>query len=74
MEIATPAEIDNELFSAEFIDQIAVITFKKDLLLYVSDLNLKELLFDYLDGLSKNDHVRLILIIGSPEKKGMKIT
>lgn len=64
------AEIDNELFSAERIDQIAVMTFKKDLLLYVSDLNLKELLFDYLDGISKNDAVRLILINGSPDKKG----
>jgi 2-(1,2-epoxy-1,2-dihydrophenyl)acetyl-CoA isomerase len=63
-------EIDNELFSAELIDQIAVMTFKKDLLLYVSDLNLKDLLFDYMDGISKNDTVRLILINGSPDKAG----
>ena len=70
MAILKSAEVNNELFSAEVIDQIAVMTFKKDLLLYVSDLNLKELLFDYLDGLSKNKHMRLLLIIGSPEKKG----
>jgi 2-(1,2-epoxy-1,2-dihydrophenyl)acetyl-CoA isomerase len=70
MAISKSAEVNNDLFSAEVIDQIAVMTFKKDLLLYVSDLNLKELLFDYLDGLSKNKHVRLLLIIGSPEKKG----
>ena len=72
MGITERLEIDNELFSAELVDQIAVMMFKKDLLLYVSDLNLKELLFDYLDGLSKNDNVRLILIIGSPEKKGVE--
>jgi len=63
-------ETDNELFSATLIDRIAMMTFKKDLLLYVSDLNLKDVLFDYLDYIANNDSVRLFLISGSPDKAG----
>ncbi len=70
MEQSASVETDNELFSTKLVDRIAIMSFKKDLLLYVSNLNLKDVLFNYLDYISNNDSVSLILINGSPDKTG----
>ena len=60
--------VEHNLFSAKQIDSIAVISFKKNLIRQLTNLHLKELLFDYLHEVSDNKSIKIVLILGSPEK------
>ncbi len=61
---------DTNLFKGTREDNIIIIRFKYNLLRNVSDIDAKELLFDYLRQISEDDTIKLILIFGSQEKTG----
>lgn len=61
-------DIENNLFNAEQIENIAVIRFKKNLIRQLTDLNIKEALFDYLHQAEDDRNIKVMLILGSPEK------
>jgi enoyl-CoA hydratase/carnithine racemase len=60
----------HDFFSATGHEDIVKLKFKEDLLVRASDFKAKDSLFDYLDLVSKSNEVKVVLIIGSPEKKG----
>jgi 2-(1,2-epoxy-1,2-dihydrophenyl)acetyl-CoA isomerase len=64
--------VEDNLFSAKQIDNIAIVSFKKNLIRQLTNLNLKEILFDYLHEVSDDEGIKIVLILGSPEKIGGK--
>ncbi len=63
-------DMTHDFFSAKRIDDIAVLNFKESLLLQAIDMKAKTFLFDCLEHISKNDAIKVVLIIGSPDKTG----
>jgi len=61
-------DVEHNLFNAEQIENIAVIRFKKNLIRQLTDLNIKEALFDYLHQAEDDRNIKVMLILGSPEK------
>ena len=59
-----------EFFSAQRLEHIVVIRFKENLLFYASDLSAKEKVMDYLDLVSENDSIKVLVILGFPYKRG----
>ena len=60
--------LEHEMFSATQIEEVAVIRFKGNLLFQLSDLHLKETLFDHLHKVSHSRDIKVILFFGSPDK------
>ena len=60
----------SEFFSAEQYQNIAIIRFKGHFLYSTTDLTSRDKLLDYFDRISKNEAVKVIIIITSPEKTG----
>jgi len=60
----------HDFFSAKRIDDIVMLKFNENLLFSATDLNLKQPLFDYLELISKSDEIKVVLIMGSPQKTG----
>ena len=63
-----PLNVDNHLFSAEQIGPVARIRFKGNLIRQLTDLNLKEGIFKYLHPVRDARSVRVVLLVGNPEK------
>ena len=70
MQKGTDLDQTYDFFSAKRIEDIVLMRFRENLLLHGTDLNARDSLFDYIDYVSKSDEVKVVLIIGSPEKKG----
>jgi len=70
MTIKSTAEQDSEFFSAEQQDSIAIIRFKGHFLYRTTDLTSRDKLLDHLDRISKNESIKVIVIISSQEKTG----
>lgn len=64
------AEQACDFFSAEQYENIAVIRFKGHFLYSTTDLSSRDKLLDYLDRISKNESIKVIVIISSPDKTG----
>ena len=62
--------VDHGFFSAEQNNDVLILKFKEDLLLRATDLNARDLFFNYLDTVSKYDSIKSIVIVGYSEKKG----
>lgn len=60
--------VEHNLFSAKQTDDIAIISFKKNLIRQLTNLSLKEPLFDYLNEASGDKGIKVVLMFGSPEK------
>ena len=60
----------HDFFSAKRIDDIVMLKFNENLLFSATDLNLKQPLFDYLELISKSDEIKVVIIMGSPQKRG----
>lgn len=60
--------MEHDLFSAEEKDGIAVLRFKDRPMDHVVDLDVKKILFDYLDRISACDGIKILLIMGANEK------
>jgi len=63
-----------DFFSVERIEDIIILNVKENLLLRAIDLEAKESLFQFLDNVSKDDAINVVLIIGSPKKTGREET
>jgi 2-(1,2-epoxy-1,2-dihydrophenyl)acetyl-CoA isomerase len=62
MDNKTVLAVDHDLFSGQTINEICILTFKKTPLLHISDLEAKELLLNYLESISCNNEIRILLI------------
>ncbi|MBW1733536.1 MAG: enoyl-CoA hydratase/isomerase family protein [Deltaproteobacteria bacterium] len=60
----------HNFFSAKRIDHMVVLKFNENLLFSATDLKIKQPLFDYLDLISKIDDIKVVLLMGSPHKRG----
>lgn len=63
-----PLISENPLFSAEFIEEIALIRLKGGLVRHLTNLNVKEDWFRYLHEVRSNKRIKVVLIMGNPEK------
>lgn len=70
MESHKKPDIDTSWFSARKENNIVVLDIKKNLLLRVDDIPAKEALFEYLRQISGDEAVKVLLIIGAPDKMG----
>jgi len=59
-----------DFFSGKRVGDILVLSFKENLLNHGTDLSARDLLFDYLELVSKSDAIKVVLIMGSPKKIG----
>ncbi len=58
----TTLTVDHNLFSGETINEICILTFKEKPLLHSTDLGAKESLFNYLEHISCQDEIKILLI------------
>ena len=63
-------EGDYEFFSGERIGNILLLSLKQNLMSKVTNLGAKTMFFDYLDLVSENDSLKVVVIWGSPGKTG----
>ncbi|MBW1744605.1 MAG: enoyl-CoA hydratase/isomerase family protein [Deltaproteobacteria bacterium] len=70
MEKECDFDVTQDFFSAKKVEDIAVLSFEENLLLRAIDLQAKTSLFACLERISKNDAIKVLLIMGSPEKTG----
>ena len=63
-------EGDFEFFSGERIGSILLLGMKRDFMFHVTNLSAKTIFFDYLDMVSRNDSLKVVVILGSPGKTG----
>jgi len=61
-----------DLFSTEQTDEVVIIRFKEDLLFRVTDLYARDAMIDYLDRVSENDSIKVIVIFFSPNRSGIE--
>jgi 2-(1,2-epoxy-1,2-dihydrophenyl)acetyl-CoA isomerase len=61
-------DMEHDLFSAKQIEQVAVVRFKGNLLVQLTELYPKEALFEYLREVSNNRDIKVLLLFGSQEK------
>ncbi|MBI9077460.1 MAG: enoyl-CoA hydratase/isomerase family protein [Desulfatibacillum sp.] len=66
--LAMHNEYENDSFAATRVDQVQVIRFKQNLLHHLTELDDKEALVQCLEHAGGDDSVRVILILGCPEK------
>lgn len=71
MSASSRLKFENQLFSGEQIDEVALIKLKADLLLKSSDLNIRDEFFEFINRVSANDEISVVLILGFPEKTGV---
>ena len=58
------------LFSSKRLEDIAILRFKKGFLFHIIDLRNRDTLLAYLDHISKTDSIKVVVIIGCPDKAG----
>jgi len=66
----TPLDGDYEFFSAETVEDIILLRFKKDLLVRTTDLQTTETLFKFIGRISNQVDIKVVVIINSPQKTG----
>lgn len=57
-------------FSANKMEDVAMITFKDRFLMNMTDLSIRDKIVNYLDLVSKSSEIKIVIIFGSPEAKG----
>jgi len=68
MKDKSKTSISHDYFSGSNVDQVAILEFLKTPLVRTADMNAKEALFEYLDLVSEDKSVKVLLIISSPHK------
>ena len=63
-------EGDYDFFSAKRVEDIVILNIKENILLQATDLTAKDSLLEYLELVSESDAIKVVLIIGAPQKKG----
>ena len=59
-----------DFFSAKRVGDAVILSFKEDILFRTTDLHNRDMLLAYLDRISKNNSIKAIVIISSPDKTG----
>ena len=59
-------------FSTEQTNEVVFIRFEGDLLFRITDLSARDAMLDYLDHVSENDSIKVIVIISSSSKSGIE--
>ncbi|MBW2596928.1 MAG: enoyl-CoA hydratase/isomerase family protein [Deltaproteobacteria bacterium] len=59
-----------DFFSAKRVENIVILNIKENILLQATDLTAKDSLFEYLELVSESDAIKVVLILGAPQKKG----
>ena len=59
-----------EFFTAERLNEIVMLRLKENLLFRATDLSVRDKVLDYLDGVSRTDSIKVVVIISSPEARG----
>lgn len=67
---STQFNVDYDFFSGEINDNIAILSFKEKPIMHTTDINGKEVFFDYLDFICTHGKVKVILIIWPSTKAG----
>jgi len=57
-------------FSAKMVEDIVILNLKENILLQATNLTAKYSLLEYLELVSKSNAIKVVLIIGSPQKRG----
>jgi len=68
MDVSSSLNVDQDIFWAEQIDEVLILSFREKPLLHVTDLSVKKALFDYLDFVACCDAIKVLLIKESPTK------
>ncbi|MBL7226213.1 MAG: hypothetical protein ISS59_08755 [Desulfobacteraceae bacterium] len=63
---------DYGFFSSKRLEDIIILRFKKKLLFHTTDLMTKGALLNYLDCVSESDSVKVLVIMGSPRRRGLE--
>jgi len=63
-------EENYDFFSAKMVEDIVILNLKENILLQATNLTAKYSLLEYLELVSKNNAIKVVLIIGSPQKRG----
>ena len=59
-----------DFFSAKMVEDILMLNLKENILLQATNLTTKQSLLEYLELVSKSNVIKVVLIIGSPQKRG----
>lgn len=57
-----------DLFTCQRVEDVEVLTFHKHLLHHLTDLGAKTRILDYLDSVSKDPTIRVLLILAAPQR------
>ena len=63
-------DISRDFFSAKKSGNTLLIHFQNHMLFRVTDLQAKDTLLNYLDRVSKNDSIKVVVFVSSPDKRG----
>ena len=63
-------DISRDFFSAKRIENVLLLRFQNNMVLRATDLQAKDTLLNYLDRVSKNDSVKVVVFVSSPDKTG----
>ncbi|MBL7180226.1 MAG: enoyl-CoA hydratase/isomerase family protein [Pseudomonadota bacterium] len=59
-----------DFFSAERIEEIIVLKLKENLMFLAADLSSRDMVMDYLDRVSEDGSIKVVVMVSSLEKKG----
>lgn len=61
-----------ECFTANSLENIAIIHFKEHMLFHATDLSARDSVLGYLDGVSEDDSIKVVLLVSSSKKRDQK--
>lgn len=59
-----------DFFAAEKIEEVILLKLKENLMSLATDLSSRDMLMDYLDRVSEDDSIKVVVMLSSLEKKG----
>ena len=62
--------VQHEVFSSERIEDMVILRLKENLLRHATDLSLRDTILKFIDTVSTDDSVKVLLIMGAPSKSG----
>ena len=59
---------DHDVFSSKRLEDIIIFRFKENLLFRSTDLRAKAAVLNYLNRVSENDSIKVVIVMGSPQE------
>ena len=63
---------DYDVFSSKKFEDIIIFRFKENLLYRATDLRAKAAVLNYLNRVSENDSIKVVIVMGSPQETGLR--